>query len=173
MAFGIDDALTAAAAGISLTDTCVRTIDAYRKKGVALDIERLIEEVRITALQRIDDADMALGQLERTLDERGVDLGRTLQEAIALTPFWRPFESHRLKRIRQSFNSLADAAYSAADDIASLVRCREQTSAMGEAVVDSAKAKHDLHSNLLKAASVKEAIALLRTELRRQNDTLK
>jgi hypothetical protein len=52
MAMGIDDALAAAAAGISLTDTCVRTIKAYRKQGKDLDIERLIEEVRITALQR-------------------------------------------------------------------------------------------------------------------------
>jgi hypothetical protein len=31
MAFGIDDALMAAAAGISLTDTCVQTIKKYRK----------------------------------------------------------------------------------------------------------------------------------------------
>jgi len=173
MAFGIDDAFMAAAAGISLTDTCVKTIQAYRKKGVALDIERLIEEVRITALQRIDDADMALVQLERTLGEREVDLGRTLQDTIAETPFWRPFESHRLKRIRASFNALADAAYGAADDIASLVRCRDQVSPMGAAIVDSGRAKHELHARLLSAVSVKEAIDLLRLELKRQKDVLK
>jgi hypothetical protein len=62
MAFGIDDALMAAAAGISLTDTCVRTVKAYRKKGIHIDIELLIEEVRVTALQRIDEADLALAQ---------------------------------------------------------------------------------------------------------------
>jgi hypothetical protein len=97
MAFGIDDALAAAAAGISLTDTCVQTIKKYQKQGNSLDIERLIEEVRITALQRIDEADVALAQLERTLVEKGVRMDRTLQEAISETSFWEPFEAHRLK----------------------------------------------------------------------------
>jgi hypothetical protein len=50
VAFGIDDVLMAVATGISLTDTCVRTVKAYRQKGIELDIERLIEEVRVTAL---------------------------------------------------------------------------------------------------------------------------
>jgi hypothetical protein len=94
MAFGIDDALMAAAAGISLTDTCVRTVKAYRKKGVHIDIERLIEEVRITALQRIDEAGLALAQLERTLAEKGVKMDRTLQEAISATSVFSPFEAH-------------------------------------------------------------------------------
>jgi hypothetical protein len=173
MAFGIDDVLMTAAAGISLTDTVVRTIEAYRKKGEHLDIELLIEEVRITALQRINDADEALTQLRRTLKERNVDINQTLQETISATPFWRPFEAHRLKRIRSSFNALADAAYSAVDDIASLVRCRDQTSPMGVAVVDSAKAKHDLHVRLLNAKSINEAIDLLQDELTRQKKTLK
>jgi len=165
MAFGIDDALLTAAAGISLVDTCVQTIKAYRKKGAPLDIERLIEEVRITALERIDDADLALAQLERTLVERGVNIELSLQQAITAASPWHPFEAHRLKRIRRSFNALADAAYSATDDIASLVRCRDQTSAMGKAVADSARTKHELHAKLLAARSVKEAIALLRAEL--------
>jgi hypothetical protein len=173
MAFGIDDALMTAAAGISLTDTVVRTIEAYRKKGDHLDIELLIEEVRITALQRIDDADEALTQLRRTLKERDVNLDTTLQETISATRFWHPFEAHRLKRIRRSFNALADAAYSAVDDIASLVRCRDQTSPMGAAVVDSAKAKHDLHVRLLNAKSINDAIDLLQDELTRQKKTLK
>ena len=172
MAFGIDDALTTAAAGISLADTVVRTVKAYRKKGVHLDIERLIEEVRITALQRLDEADLALTQLERTLVEKGIDIDKTLQDVIASTPWWRPDEAHRLKRIRQSFNALADATYNAADDIASLVRCRDQTREMGIAVVDSAKAKHELHSRLLNAKSVKAAIDLLRGELVRHKEAL-
>jgi hypothetical protein len=172
MAFGIDDALMAAAAGISLTDTCVQTVKAYRKKGVHLDIERLIEEVRITALQRIDEADLALAQLERTLIENRVNLDRTLQEVISNTRFWHPFEAHRLKRIRSSFNALADATYNATDDIASLVRCRDQTSEMGSAVVESAKTKHEFYSRLLDAKSVKGAIGLLRTELTRHKTAL-
>jgi hypothetical protein len=172
MAFGIDDALMAAAAGISLTDTCVRTVRAYRKRGLHIDIEMLIEEVRITALQRIDEADLALAQLERTLVEKGVKMDKTLQEAISSTGFFSPFEAHRLKRIRNGFNALADATYGATDDIASLVRCRNQASEMGAAVVESARAKHELHSRLLEAKSVSDAIGLLRAELTRHKNAL-
>jgi len=172
MAFGIDDALAAAAAGISLTDTCVQTIKEYRKKKVDLDIERLIEEVRVTALQRIDEADRALAQLERTLVEKGTPMDKTLQEAIEETGFWHPFEAHRLKRIRSSFNALADATYNATDDIASLVRCRNQTQQMGLAVAQSAKTKHALQARLLHSKSVTEAIGLLRDELIRHKTAL-
>jgi hypothetical protein len=172
MAFGIDDILTTAKTGIGLADTVVKTVNAYRKKGLHLDIERLIEEVRITALQRLDEADLSLTQLERTLVEKAVDLNMTLQEAIASTPWWRPDEQHRLKRIRQSFNALADATYSSTDDIASLVRCRDQTREMGIAIVDSAKEKHELHAKLLHAKSVKEAIDFLRAELLRHREAL-
>jgi hypothetical protein len=172
MALGIDDALNAAAAGISLTDTVVKTVKAYRKKGNELDIERLIEEVRVTALQRIDEADLALAQLERTLKEKGVDLERTLQQVIESTSFWHPFEEHKLKRIRQSFNALADATYSASDDIAALVRCRNQTKPMGIAIVESANSKHEFLAELLHAKSVRAAIDLLRSELVRHKAAL-
>lgn len=165
MALGIDDALAAAAAGISLTDTIVKTVQSYRKKGAHLDIELLIEEVRVTALQRIDEADRALTQFERMLIEKDVDLDKTLQEAINSTPWWRPAESHRLKRIRRSFNMLADAAYDASDDVAALLRCRDQTGDMGIAVVESATMKHELGAQLLDAGSVKNAIELLRARL--------
>ncbi len=172
MAFGIDDTLSAAAAGISLTDTVVKTVKAYKKKGGELDIERLIEEVRITALERIDEADRALVQFERTLVEKGVDLSKTLNEVIRSTPWWRPDEEHRLKRARRSFNALADATYSASDDIAALVRCRDQTKEMGIAVAESARTKHELHTRLLLADSVKEAIRMLRAELIRHKQAL-
>ena len=164
--------LSTAAAGISLTDTVVQTVKAYRKKGMQLDIERLIDEVRITALERLDEADLALAQFERTLVEKGVDLDKSLQDAINATPWWRPDEDHRLKRIRRSFNTLADATYGASDDIASLVRCRDQTKEMGIAIVESAKTKHQLHSRLLNAHSVKEMIDLLREELVRHKKAL-
>jgi len=173
MAFGIDDVLTTAAAGISLTDTVVQTVKAYRKKGYHLDIERLIEEVPITALSRLDDADLALARLERTLVEKGVNLEETLQDAIASTSWWRPDEAYRLKSIRGSFNALADATYGAVDDIAALVRCRDQTREMGTAVVNSATSKHELHLQLLNASSVKAAIDLLRDNLARHKEALR
>jgi len=172
MPMGIDDALMAAAAGISLTDTCVQTIKAYSKEEVELDIERLIEEVRVTALTRIDEADRALVELERTLVEKGVSLDMILQVSIEAAGFWHPFEAHRLKRIRDSFNALADATYSATDDIAALVRCRDQTGGMKAAVVESSRTKHELHSQLINAESIGEAIGLLRTELVRHKSAL-
>lgn len=172
MAFGIDDGLAAAAAAISLTDTVVRTVKAYQKKGLEIDIERLIEEVRITALQRIDEADISLVQFERTLFEKGVDLDKSLQEIISSTPIWKPFEEHRLKRFRSSFNALADATYNATDDIAALLRCRGKTGEMGSAVVASAESKQGLRAKLLYAKSAKEAINLLRDELLRQKEAL-
>ncbi len=64
MAFGIDDTLMAAAAGISLTDAVVKTVKAYQKRGEEIDTERLIDEVSITALQRIDDAYIAEDQVQ-------------------------------------------------------------------------------------------------------------
>ena len=172
MAFGIDDALAAAAAGISLTDTVVKTIASYRDKDIPLDIEQLIEEVRVSALARIDEADRALLQLQRTLHEKKIDTSKTLQEVIESTPWWRPNEEYRLKRIRQSFNALADATYDATDDISALARCRNQTKEMGIAVADSARAKHELNHRLLAARSVDAAIELLRTELTRHKSTL-
>jgi hypothetical protein len=172
MAIGIDDALAAAAAGISLTDTVVRTVKAYQRKGVDLDIELLIEQVRITALERIDEADRALMQFEQMLKEKDVDTSKTLHDVIKSTPWWRPDQEHRLKRIRKSFNSLAEATYGATDDISALLRCRGDTRQMGVSVIESAKAKHDLAAKLLEAKSVKHSIDMLREELLRHKQAL-
>jgi len=165
MAFGIDDALMTAAAGISLTETIVETIKKYRREKKDIDIERLIEEVRVTALGRIDDADLALVQFERMLIEKKVDTHKRLSDVISDTPFWHPFEQHRLSQIQKRFNEFSDRIYSAGDDIAALVRCRDQTGAMGIAIVQSTKAKHELHFRLLSAHSLDEAIQLLRQKL--------
>jgi hypothetical protein len=172
MAFGIDDILSTAAAGISLTNTVSETVSAYRKKGKDVDIEQLIEEVRVTAIERINEADQALAQFERTLVDRDVDLSRPLQDVIESTSFWRPFEQHRLKRYKRSFDALADATYNANDDVAALLRCKDQTGAMGIAVAESAKEKHAFHSALLHSRSVGEAIGILREELLRHKNNL-
>jgi hypothetical protein len=172
MAFGIDDALAAAAAGISLTDTVVKTIKSYHKKGTPLDIEQLIEEIRSTALARLDQADHALMLLQRTLREKGVDTSKTLQAVIRSTPMWRPDEKYRLNRIRESFDALSAATYAATDDISALARCRNQTKELGVAVTESADAKHELSRRLLEAQSVDASIEILRTELARHKRAL-
>jgi hypothetical protein len=165
MAFGIDDALTTVAAGISLTETIVATVRRYKRNKQSPDLELLLEEVRVTALRRIDEADLALTQFERMLIQKNVDINKKLSEVIAATPFWHPFEQHQLNQIQKSFNVFWDSVYSAGDDIAALVRCRDLTAPMGEAIVESAHAKHELHEKLLYASSLKEAIGLLRNKL--------
>src|SRR5215831_9939907 len=99
MAFGIDDALMTAAAGISLTDTVVKTIEGYKRAHQTKDLELLLEEVRVTALRRIDEADLALTQFERMLVQKNVDIDKRLSDVVAATPFWHPFEQHRLNQI--------------------------------------------------------------------------
>ncbi|MDQ8756848.1 hypothetical protein RCO27_11480 [Sphingosinicella sp. LHD-64] len=172
MALGIDDALTAAASGVKLTDTIVKTVQAYRKKGKDVDIERLIEEIRITALQRIDEADIALVRLERMLHERGADLDSSLMAIIETTRWWQPFEQYRLKQIHRRFNEFADSVYSATDDIAALLRCRDQTGEMGRSVLQSSQDKLDLSKALLDSPSVRVSIDLLRTTLATQKAML-
>lgn len=173
MAFGIDDASSAAAAEIELTNTIVETIKRHRgREKEDPDLEMLIEEARVTALMRIDQADMALMIFERTLVDTGVDINMRITDVIAATPFWRPFQQHRLKQLHRSLNAFSDSVYSAGDDIAALLRCRGQTATMGEAIVESAKRKHALHEQLLSAKSLKRAIAILREELVRQKAAL-
>lgn len=172
MAFGIDDALAAAAAGISLTDTVVQTVKRYRKEGADYDLEILLEEVRLTALRRIDDADEALAQFERMLSEKGVHTDMSLMDIIADVPFWNPVEQFRLKKLRKRFNDFADSIYSACDDVAALARCRDRVRPMGEAIVESAHTKHQLHRALLDSKSLKESIDLLRARLNSQKEAL-
>jgi hypothetical protein len=165
MAFGIDDALTAAAAGISLTDTIVQIIKRYREKDVDADFEALLEEIRASALRKIDRADLALMQFERMLLDRNINIDVPLSAVIAATPFWRPFEQRQLGQIRKQFNEFADSVYSSGDDIAALARCRGDTKIVGTSVVESTQAKHQLQAGVLHAKSFKEAIALLRSQL--------
>lgn len=172
MAFGIDDALATAAAGISLADTVVEIIKRHRKKKLDTDFEILLEEVRVTAIKRIDEADLALSQFERMLLDRKVDINRSLSDVIAETPFWNAMEQYKLGQIRRSFNEFADSIYSAGDDIAALVRCRHDTKDMGMSVVESTREKHRLHMELLNAKSLKQAIQLLRAQLAKYKTTL-
>ena len=165
MAFGIDDALTTAAAGISLTDTIVEIIKRYHKKDLDTDFELLLEEVRVSAIKKIDEADLALMQFERMLLDRNINIGRRLSDVIAATPFWNAVEQRRLSQIRIRFNEFADSIYSAGDDIAALARCRHDTKEIGISVVESTKEKHRLHEELLHAKSLREAIELLRSQL--------
>jgi hypothetical protein len=168
MAFGIDDALTAATTGLKCVETLVEILRRYRSVKTDYDLEKLLGEVRNTALSRINDADLALAQFERTLIERGVDLEMRLSDVISRTSIWHPFEQHRLNQIQKRFNEFSDSVYCAIGDIATLARCRGQTEDLGLAVVQSAGAKHAFQEKLLRARSLKEQIGLLRSQLVQQ-----
>jgi len=172
MAFGIDDALTTAAAGISLTDTIVKIIKSYNEEDQDPDFEMLLEEVRVTSLKKIDEADLQLNQFERMLIDKGINIDSKLSDVIAATPFWKPFEQRQLSQLRRRFNEFSDSIYSAGDDIAALARCRDKTKNMGISVVESARDKHDLHMKLLNATSLRDAIELLRQQLVKYKATL-
>jgi hypothetical protein len=164
MAFGIDDVFTALVGAVKLTDTIVAIVREHRKNKQPIDLEQLLQEVRATALGRINEADLALTRFERTLIEKNVDIDRRLVDIISDTPFWQAFEQHRLTQIQKTFNAMSDALYSAGDDIAALVRCRGETGAMGAAIVGSAHAKHELSEKVL-YSPLGEAIKLLRQRL--------
>ncbi len=172
MAFGIDDTLTAAKSAVVLGDTLIQTIKKYRKSGQDPDIELLIEEIRIAALRRIDEADHELNQIERTLSEREVNLDRPLVDVISDTSWWRPFESYRMKQVHKRFGALQDLAYSSIDDIAALVRCKDQVRDMGQAVVESSYNKQEFQKSIVNASTVRETIDVLRRLLSNQKEAL-
>ena len=173
MAFGIGEAFSAAAAGVELTNTVVEIIKRYRGQGKDLDLELLIEEIRVTALTRIDEAEMALFKFERMLVDQKVDIEKRITDVIAATPFWSPWEQHRMKQIHKNLNAFSDSLFSAVDDIAALLRCQGQTDRMGAAVVDSSKQKDALRAKMNSAPSLKRQIEILRAELTRHKEALK
>lgn len=172
MAFGIDDTLSLATSSISLVDTIVSTVKNYNRDGKDIDLEILLEQVKITALERIDSAQSSLVQFETSIYQQGIDLDTSLSEIIRKTSFWNPVEQYRLRKIRQSFNEFADSIYSATDDVAALSRCHQNTEAMQISVVESAEKKRALQLSVLQAPTLASAISLLSDELTIQKKTL-
>jgi len=88
-------------------------------------------------------------ELEDALAGQIVDTSRTLDQVVAETPFWRPFQADSPNSIRRSFNACTDATYDTTDDIASLVRCRDQMGKMRGAIAESRKIKYRLQDRPL------------------------
>jgi hypothetical protein len=172
MAIGIDDVLTLAKSALGPLGTIVETINAIKRKNPDKDIEQLIREAETSLVRRLAEAELALAQFERTLVEKGVNLDKPLGQVIAETAWWEPFEAYRMKNIRGEFHSLEDTAYNSVDDVAALLRCKGKTALMGEAVVQTAEAKHKFHKSMLEAPSVKAAIEILRKQFAEQRAAL-
>jgi hypothetical protein len=172
MAFGIDDALMLATSSISLTDTIVKTAMSYKGEEVSADLEHLLHEVKKTVLEEIDKADIALIRFEFLLKDSGVDLFSPLSVAIEKTPWWKPWQQHKLSQIEKSFRAFTDSVYGATDDVAALVRCQNVESTMGASVVESTARKRQLHSDIINAGSIGSAISRLRQELDDQKHLL-
>lgn len=174
MAFGIDDFLMTAAAGVNLSDTLVRTIrnNTQNNSLKAGDLEALVQEVKANAIGNINDAHAALNKFERMLKEREVDLSQPLHEIVRKTPFWRPVEAFRLSTAKRAFDHFGENVYRSCDDIAALLRCSGKFEGMGTAVVESSKVKHEFQQRFVNAASVADSIQMLREELDRQKSAL-
>ena len=172
MAFGIDDAISAAAAGIGLADTLVETIKKYKAEKKDYDLEQLIDAVRGTALSRLKEIDTALDEFEQMLKRREIDLSKTIEDVIGQTPFWNPFEQHRLAQIQRRFCDFLGAISASTDDIAALVRCHRQTTQMGMAVVHTVKMKRQFRDHVNNAKSMRDALMLLKKEVDRQRVAL-
>ncbi len=174
MAMGIDDLLMTVAESLSVANTFVEVTAAYKQRKASIDVQKLLDEVTITARSKLDAADRTLRDFENDLRGRGVDLSMSLSNVIDATPMWKIWEVVRLRRYRDAFQSLSNAAYDASDSLAALARCQgvEAERVLGEAVVESAPAKHKFHTAVVNASSVGEAIDLLRKEFVRQKSLL-
>ncbi|MEQ1929866.1 MAG: hypothetical protein ABL957_04935 [Parvularculaceae bacterium] len=169
MAFGIDDFFTAAAGAVNLGDTLAKVVRTNsRKPG---EMGALLAEVRTEAVKRIDEAQIALNQIERMLAEK-TNLNASLTDVIAQTPFWRPVEAFRLGRAKKNLEHMSDSLFRSSEDIAALARCMEETDDTGHAIVKSAHSKHDFNEQFFRAESVSEKIGLLRKELDAQRAEL-
>jgi hypothetical protein len=166
------EVLKAVTTALNLTDTVVQTVRSYRNDADDLSFTLLIEQVRVETLKGLDEADRTLRDFERVLDDSGINMDMTLEDVIGLTPWWRPDQAYRLKRMRSTFNNLADAAYDASDDIAALARCRNYaglTHAPAREHLDSARA---FQQQLQDTTSLRGQIDLLRTKLDNYKATL-
>jgi hypothetical protein len=168
MAFGIDDAIGAAVSGLNLAETLVEAIKKYKADKKNYDLEQLIDAVRATALTRLKEADAALDEFEHMLKDRDIDLSMTIEDVIGKTPFWKPFEQHRLSQIQKRFREFAGALSSSTDDIAALVRCQGNTAPMGTAVMNTVKTKRHFRDQVNNAKSMGDALTRLRKEIDRQ-----
>src|SRR5690348_1584585 len=148
MAIGIDDAVGAAAAGISLADTLVEIIRKYRAEKKNYDLAQLIDAVRLTALSRLKEIDHALDDFEQMLKGREVDLSKPISDIVNETPFWKPFEQHRLSQIQKRFREFLGAISASTDDIAALVRCHGQTEEMGRAAANTVRTKRQFREQV-------------------------
>ena len=173
MAFGIDDTLTTAAAGISLADTIVSVIKNYRGGSEDIDIETLIDQVRIEAMRRINVADGALAAFENLIHEKNVDIDLSMIEAIKNTSMWNWRQRYVLKSINRQFSEFHKSVYDAIDDVAALVQCKGQTLNFGSAVAESARRKSHFQEHFLSARTLREKINILRGELNELKISLK
>lgn len=172
MAFGIDDVLATAASGINLCDTLVRIVKSNAKNSKSLEVEALLFEVRAEAVKKINEAQIALNEFERTLTDRGIPLDNSLRDIIRETSFWRPYERFKLSQIKRDLDHFGDCVFRSSDDIAALMRCVGDVEKTGLAVIESSEAKHEFNQRLLYSQSVSETLEILRNKLTEQKTTL-
>ena len=169
---GIGEALSIATGTVKAAETLTTIVKRYQQQKGNAELAALLQAIRQTAVTRVEEADQALTQFERTLKDRGVDTSTSLAEAIDKTPFWQPVEIYQLKQLKKRFDASTDSIGSSIDDIDALVRCQDNTSDMRQALIESLKAKREFEQRMLNSASIKESIEILREEIRKQRLSL-
>jgi hypothetical protein len=172
MTIGVDQAVTLAVGTVQAADTLSKIVKRYEKKKGNSELAALLVAVKQTAMARIDEADQALTQLERTLRDKHIDMSKPLSESIENIPFWRPFESYQLSQLKKRFDASTDSISSSIDDIAALARCNEDTDDIQNAALESLRAKRDFDQKMLNSKSIAESIDLLRQEITKQKISL-
>jgi len=165
MAFGLDDAFSAATGAIKLADTIAQITERYRKEGKDLEIEKLLAETRTQTIEKLDGADRALLAIEQMLRDRKISFDQHIIDVIEKTSPWRVVERARLKKAQNFLNEMQRSLYSAIDDVAALAQCRDNERPFGEGVAMSSKDKLAFHEKIVVAKSIGESFELLRSQI--------
>ncbi len=169
--YGVLELLSAATATAKAADAVAKVAERYRQRQ-NVEIETLLTSVRTEAIARINEADFALTEFERALTEKGIDFSKTLATTIRENPSWSPAEWFHLRQLKWRLEGFTKSIGNSIDDIAALARCKDDAKDIAEAEIESFDAARNFGQSINSATSVKDAIALLRDELRKQRTAL-
>jgi hypothetical protein len=169
--YGVLELLSAATATATAADGLAKVAERYRKRQNT-EIEALLSSIRTEAIARINEADIALEELDQALNQSSVDLSKPLTTAIRENRSWSPASWFYLRHLRWRLEGLTRSIGNSIDDIAALARCQGDTDDLMEAEIASFDAARTFRQSITSSTSVAQAIALLRAELRNQRAAL-
>jgi len=170
--YGVLELLSAATATAKAADAVAKVAERYRQRPNT-EIEALLTSVKTQAVARINEADNALSEFDRALNDRGIDLSKTLATAIRENRSWSPVDWFYMRQLKWRLEGLTKSIGNSIDDIAALARCLDDNPKdITEAEIEAFDAARSFSQSITSATSVTQAIALLRAELRKQRIAL-